>query len=191
MKKSKNCKMKFLYIILIFSIFNNFIFTQNFLECQESDTGKDWKEKKLLQTNFYIFSENDFKLFGSENEFKKGSYLFKSDYGQFSGPYAYASSLEFIPIENTALKKRSMCRGNNSFRDRAIRSCNNHFAQIDRSTLEIQKYYMSGVEGTFFSNLGNERNKWQVTGTCKILDEEEFFNKTLKTVENKVKKNKI
>jgi len=175
---------KKLYLLIIL-FFAHFAFSAAFLECEESDSGKDWKNKKLLQTNFYIFSENDFKLSFLENEMKRGSYVYNKDRGDFEGPHPVAFSLDFIPIKYSFLKKASSCGSG------ARRSCEKHFSQIDRSTLEIQKYFMDGARGYFSPVIGKEPNLWKVSGMCKIIEEEDFFNKTFNLREGKSKKNKI
>ena len=174
---------KFYISFILF--FAHFAFSAAFLECEESDTGRDWKNKKLLQTNFYVFSDVDFNLPNIDNEIKKGSYIYNKDRGEFDGPYEIAFTLDYIPIPLMALKKRSVCG-----ESRALRSCKKHFSHIDRSTLEIKKYYADRGRA-FFSNLGKEPDLWRVAGMCKVLDQEDFFGKTLNLRSDRSKKNKI
>ena len=174
----------YIFIILFFT---HFAFSVAFLECEESDTGRDWKNKKLLQTNFYVFSDVDFNLPNIDNEIKKGSYIYNKDRGEFDGPHEIAFTLDYIPIPLMALKKRSVCGAGEGA---GLRSCKKHFSHIDRSTLEIKKYYMDAGRG-FFSGLGKEPDLWRVAGMCKVLDQEDFFGKTFNLRSDRSKKNKI
>tara|TARA_B100001057_G_scaffold412962_1_gene429356 strand:- start:348 stop:887 length:540 start_codon:yes stop_codon:yes gene_type:complete len=172
--------------ILCFLFFTNVSFSIAFLECEESDTGRDWKNKKLLQTNFYVFSDEEFNLLNSKDKLKKGSYIYNKNRGEFEGPHNSFFTLDFIPIKLMALKKRSHCGAGG-----AMRNCNKHFSQIDRSTLEIQKYYMDGGRAYFSRRFGEEANLWKVAGMCKVINEDDFFNKTFNLRTDKSKKNKI
>ena len=176
--------MNFIKLFLFILIFSNNYFSANFLECDEADHGKNWKESKNIVKNFYIFSEERFNLL--DKEFSAGSYYFNRTYGALEGPHKNAPTLKKIPIRYFYTKKHTECGPG-----LARLSCSDTLSYIDRETLEIVKYYLDNMGQGFFRDWKNQKVLFKVSGECKIIKRDSFLRKTLKLIDSKSKKNKI
>lgn len=167
---------------------SGFCLSLTYLECPQADTPNEWKNKKNTYSIYFVFTPSDIDLkehWFWKTKLEKGIYQYNESQGLFSEKYPNPPNLKSIPIKRNNRKEVSLCSKEQMCRD-------GNGAYIDRESLELYKWHATRTDAFFTpDNVWRSKNFYKVAGSCKIIEEDEFFENVGELLNSATNKNQI